>query len=207
MPADLRDAGQRERVERRLAHGGDDAVDLLVNNAGLGAYDRFAEIERDTQQAQIDVNVTAVMRLAHTAVPAMLARGRGAVLNVSSLAAFQPQPYGAVYAATKAFVNSLTHALHEETRGTGVSVTALCPGFIRTEFQHVAGVEGVSLPKPLWASPAWVVRAGLDGAARGRSVVVPGWSFRAAALAASLTPARVTRRILGPQTASRLPSR
>lgn len=207
LPADLRDAGERERVAQRLAEGGDGAVDLLVNNAGLGAYGRFAELDADTQQAQIDVNVAAVTLLAHAALPAMLARGRGAVLNVSSLAAFQPQAYGAVYAATKAFVNSLSHALAEETRGTGVTVTALCPGFVPTEFQRVAGAEGASVPRPLWAAPERVVRAGLDAAARGRSVVVPGWTFRAAALAASLTPARVTRRILGPQTASRLPSR
>lgn len=205
VPADLAEPAERARVEQRLA---DDArpIDLLVNNAGLGAYGRFAELDRDDQQAQIDVNISGLTRLTHAALPGMLARGRGTVLNVSSVAAFQPQPYGAVYAATKAFVNSLSHALAEETRGTGVTVTALCPGFTHTEFQTVAGADSAAIPRALWSAPARVVRVGLQAAARGRSVAVPGWPFRVLAAAASVTPARVSRRIAGQQTAQRLPS-
>lgn len=204
LPADLTQPKERARVEQRLADA-DRPIDLLVNNAGLGAYGHFVKLDRDDQQDQIDVNVTALMRLAHAALPGMIARGHGAVLNVSSAAAFQPQPYGAVYAATKAFVNSLSHALAEETRGTGVTVTALCPGFTHTEFQTVSGADSAAIPEALWSRPADVVRVGLQAAARGRSVAVPGWPFRALAAVASVTPARVSRRIVARQTAQRLP--
>lgn len=204
VPADLGAPQERARVEERLADDGR-PIDLLVNNAGLGAYGRFVELDRDDQQDQIDVNVSALTRLAHAALPGMIARGRGAVLNVSSVAAFQPQPYGAVYAATKAFVNSLSQALIEETRGTGVTVTALCPGFTHTEFQTVSGADSAAIPSALWSAPARVVRDGLQAAARGQSVAVPGWSFRMLAAVTSVTPARVSRRIVGRQTLQRLP--
>ena len=194
LPADLLDPTDRLRVEQRLA---DDAspVDLLVNNAGVGSFGAFAETDADDEQRQIELNVMVLTRLARAALPGMLARGRGSVLNVSSLAAYQPYPYAAVYGATKAFVNSLSHALAEETRGSGVRVTALCPGFTRTEFQEVAGFVEASVPRPLWTSVGQVARDGLAGAAAGKATVVPGRQFKLAAAVSSVVPARLTRRV------------
>lgn len=201
LPADLLDPDDRARVEQRLA---DEAspVDLLVNNAGFGRFGPFADGDRDGEQRQIDLNVTTLTRLAHAALGAMVARGRGSVLNVSSVAGYQPYPYAAVYGATKAFVNSLSHALHEETRGTGVTVTALCPGFTRTEFQEVAGFEETSVPPPLWTSVGQVVRDGLAAAAAGKSLAVPGRQFKVAAALSSAAPARLTSRLMARQNAA-----
>lgn len=211
LPADLLDAEERAAVEHRLAADGSEhgtgPIDLLVNSAGFGSFGRFAELDRDVEQREIELNVTALTRLTHAVLPAMLARGRGSVLNVSSLAAFQPYPYAATYGASKAFVNSLSHALYEETRGTGVSVTALCPGFTHTEFQQVAGVEEAAVPGSLWSLVDDVARDGLGAAAAGKSVAVPGRTFRVAAAVSSVVPARLSRRVVGTQTARRLRAR
>ncbi|MFN2291462.1 MAG: SDR family NAD(P)-dependent oxidoreductase [Anaerolineae bacterium] len=147
-------------------------VDLLVNNAGYSRAGEFTELGFDAQADMVRLNVNTLVELTHLYLPAMRARGRGAVLNVASNAAFQPVPRMAVYAATKAFVLSFSEAVAEEVRGDGVRVMALCPGATDTEFWNVAGVweeRRASMP-----SPDEVVDAGLRAFERGRSFFVPG---------------------------------
>jgi short-subunit dehydrogenase len=195
LPADLTDAAQRAAVEVRLADR-DRPVDLLVNNAGLGTYGPFIDQDVDREDAEIQLNVVAVTRLAHAALPAMVARGHGGVVNVASVAGFQPLAYNAVYSATKAYVLRLSEALHEELRGTGVHVTALCPGFVRTEFQDTADVER-GVPRPVWLDPADVVTAGLDAVDRDQAVAVPGLGYKLLTTASRIGPRSVVRRIGG----------
>ena len=195
LPADLAtDAGRRD-VEARLA---DTArpVDLLVNNAGFGAYGEVADMDPDRLQQMIEVNVVAVTRLARAVLPGMVGRGRGGLINVASTAAFQPDPYGAVYGATKAYVLSWSQALHEEVAPHGVRVLALCPGVTPTEYQQVAAVA-VDLPSIATTSPEQVVRAALAAFARRRAVEVPGLVNRLTAVASSTGPAALSRRISG----------
>src|SRR3954466_13144136 len=172
VAADLSDASAGERIEQAL---GERSVDVLVNNAGFGGVGAFAERSHADDMRMVAVNVTALTDLCKRFLPGMVARGRGRILNVASTAAFQPGPFMAVYYATKAYVLSLSQALAEETRGTGVTVTCLCPGVTTTEFQQVAGVEDVPLTKgPLAMTPEAVAQAAYDGMRRGRLLVIPG---------------------------------
>lgn len=195
LPADLATAAGRALVERRLA---DTAapVDLLVNNAGFGMFGKVADLDVDRLTEMIEVNCTAVVRLARAALPGMLGRDEGGIINVASTAAFQPNPHGAVYGATKAFVLAFSEALHEEVRGTDVRVLALCPGITPTEFQDVAAVA-VPLPDTTLTSAQHVVAAGLRAFARGRAVEVPGALNRVTATLSSVTPSAVSRRVSG----------
>lgn len=195
LPADLATREGRDQVAARLADE-DAPVDLLVNNAGFGAYGTFADLPADTQLDMVEVNVTAVVELARAVLPGLLARGRGGVINVASTAAFQPDPSAAVYGASKAFVLSFSQALHEEVRGTGVRVLALCPGVTPTEFQHAADIE-VELPGIVLTTPEEVVSAALKAFARGRAVEVPGAVNKVATIASSFGPTTVSRRVSG----------
>ena len=161
--ADLTQSMALRTVEEHVA--GDDALELLVNNAGFGTTGPFARLDPDQEEAEICLNVLALVRLTRAALPGMIARGRGAIINVSSLAAFVPGPYDATYGATKAFVNSFTEALHEELCGTGVYVQTLCPGFTYTEFQQRAGIDISKIPTCAWMTPEAVVEASLARAA------------------------------------------
>lgn len=183
-------------------------IDVLVNNAGFGTYGRLPEIEPDRDHELIAVNVDALVRLTHAVLPGMLARGHGRILNVASTIAFQPAPYQATYGASKAFVLSFSQALWAETRGSGVTVTALCPGPTRTGFVDAldADVSGTAIYRRL-ASPETVVAAGLRALDRGRPVVVPGLRNRVMATGASLSPgwvgALIGGRMLRPARNSR----
>ncbi|MFH8658214.1 SDR family NAD(P)-dependent oxidoreductase [Streptomyces afghaniensis] len=176
-------------------------VDVLVNNAGFGTYGRFAEVPAWRESTLIAVDVTAVVRLAHALLPAMRARGRGRILNVASTIAFQPAPYQAVYGGAKAFVLSFSQALAEETRGSGITVTALCPGPTRTGFTDAlkADVSETAIYRKL-AEPGPVVDAGLRALDRGRPVVVPGLGNRAMTILGRIAPSglliRLTARML-----------
>jgi hypothetical protein len=127
----------------------------------------------------------------------MVPRGRGFLLNVSSVVSFQPAPKLAVYAATKAYVTSLTESLHEETRGTGVHVTALCPGLTRTEFQSVSSTESYATQYPsfAWLEPAEVAKAGLDDVAKGKALSVPGVLYKGMVTGSSMMPRGIARRL------------
>ncbi|WP_422742426.1 SDR family NAD(P)-dependent oxidoreductase [Mycobacterium sp. WMMD1722] len=162
-----------DEVERRGL-----TVDILVNNAGLGTIGAVAESTPDAEIAQVRVNVEAVIDLTTRAVQQMVPRRRGAILNVGSTAAFQPFPGQAGYAATKAFVRSYTDGLRGELAGTGVTVTALHPGPVRTEFLQTAGMDertfAEAFPKFMWVPSRTVAKAGIDGLADGRGEVIPG---------------------------------
>jgi hypothetical protein len=164
-------------------------IDVLVNNAGFGTYGPFAEIDAQREHELVAVNVDALVRLTHAVLPGMLARGRGGILNVASTIAFQPGTYQATYGASKAFVLSLSQALWAETRGSGVTVTALCPGPTRTGFVDALGsdVSHTAIYRRL-AAPEPVVAAGLRALDRRRAVVVPGWRFRVMASGGRLAP-------------------
>ncbi len=180
---------------------------MLVNNAGFGTYGAFSEIDPGREHDLIAVNVDALVRLTHSVLPGMLARGRGGILNVASTIAFQPGPYQATYGASKAFVLSLSQALWAETRGTGVTVTALCPGPTRTGFVDALGsdVSHTAVYRRL-AAPEPVVAAGLRALDRGHAVVVPGLRNRVMAEGGRLTPgwlsALVSGRMLRPAEAA-----
>lgn len=193
LPADLTDPGQRATVEARLA-AADGPVDLLVNNAGFGAYGPFVDIPVDRYGQMLELNVVALTRLAHAVLPGLLARDRGGIINVASTAAFQPDPFGATYGATKAYVRSLSEALYEEVRGSGVHIMAFCPGVTSTEFQDAAGIDASDVPLGVTMACSPVVAAGLADFARGRVVSVPGLLNRLGALSAELAPSAVSRR-------------
>ena len=192
LAADLSTTDGLSRVEARLA---DDArpVDLLVNNAGFGTSGNFASLDVERQDEMIRLNVVAVVRLTHAALGGMLARGHGGILNVSSTAGFQPMPGWSTYAASKAFVSRFTEGIAAECHGTGVAVTALCPGFTRTEFQDQADFGAEIVPKFLWQTPDEVAEAGLAALEHSRVYAVPGWAYRALELATGVLPKTAVR--------------
>jgi len=197
------DLGTDAGVEDLIARLDGRVIDVLVNNAGFGTHGRFAEIDADREHGLVAVNVDALVRLTHAVLPGMLARGRGGILNVASTIAFQPGTYQATYGASKAFVLSLSQALWAETRGSGVTVTALCPGPTRTGFVDALGsdVSHTAIYRRL-AAPEPVVAAGLRALDRGRAVVVPGWRLRIMATGGRLSPgwvsALISARMLRP---------
>jgi uncharacterized protein len=195
-PADLLTAAGLTTVEARLADA-TNPVDLLVNNAGFGTFGRFAELDVEQEVQEVELNVIALLRLTRAALGAMEPRGSGAILNLASLAAYQPAPNSATYGATKAFVHSFTHAVHEEARGTGVHVMLVCPGYTHTEFHDRAGLGPTGVPELAWQSADEVVAAALRDLDRGRSVSIPGALNQAAAALSSVAPAGVTRRVAG----------
>jgi short-subunit dehydrogenase len=174
-----------------------ETIDLLVNNAGFGLIGRFAQLDAKRERQMIDLNVGALTDLCRAAAPAMIERKSGGILNVASTAAFQPGPRMAVYYATKAFVLSLSEALHEELKPHGVHVTCLCPGPTRTEFGEVAGFGGNGLFDRVAMESPEVVTAGLEGLDRNKAVVVPGVVNKLTAFSGRLVPRSVTRKIAG----------
>ncbi|QXJ24783.1 SDR family oxidoreductase [Actinomadura graeca] len=182
VAADLTDPVERDEVERRLRA---EPVELLVNNAGHGAFGAFAELPLDDHLAQIDLNVTALVRLTHAALPGMVARGRGGVLNVASMSGFAPSPGSATYGATKAYVIAFSESLHAEVAAKGVHVTALCPGFTRTQDEEPAGL--------IWLRRDDVAKAGLVAVTTGRALSVPGAQYKAALPALKLVPRSLLR--------------
>lgn len=190
VPADLTDPAQLATVEERAR-----SVDILVNNAGFGTFGPLHTLDIDTETREINLNVIALVRLTHAAAGGMAERGRGGILNVSSIAGMQPGPENATYSATKAFVTSFTEALHEELKSTGVSVTVLCPGFTRTEFQERASAPASDVPGFLWQEADEVARAGLDGLAKNRAVVIPGAVNKVMGNLSAITPHAITRRL------------
>ncbi|HEX9467676.1 MAG TPA: SDR family oxidoreductase [Acidimicrobiia bacterium] len=172
-------------------------VDLLVNNAGMGTYGEFADAEITREVDEIQLNVLAVVRLTHAALGAMQPRRRGTIVNVSSLAAYQPSPNSATYSATKAFINSFTQAVREEAKQHGVQVMVLCPGYTHTEFHERAGLKPSTLPEFAWQHVDQVVTAALRDLDRNRAVCIPGALNQVAAALSSVTPAGITRRLAG----------
>jgi hypothetical protein len=184
IAADLTDRAQLARVEERLADP-DRPVDVLVNNAGFGLKGRFGDHGVDDEQQMLDVLVVAVMRLSHAALRGQAARGRGGIINVSSVAAYFPR---GTYGAAKAWVNQFGLWAAAEYRSRGVIVTTVCPGFTKTEFHQRMGVRRGS--GFLWLEPAFVVERALADFDRGRALSIPGRQYRAIVAATRLVPSR-----------------
>ena len=195
VAADLTHTADLHALEKRIRS--EAPIDMLVNNAGFGTKGQFSKLDLAKEEEEIRLNVMALVRLTHAALPGMIARNRGSVINVSSMAGLQPNPYFATYGATKAFVNSFTEALYEELRGTDVRIQALCPGFTRTEFQERAGIDTSRLPSLLWMTPEAVVDASLAGLRSSEVVCVPGFSNRVVSTMVGAVPRGVTRRFAG----------
>jgi hypothetical protein len=192
-PADLAAAGEPLRLWQRASEGR--VVDLLVNNAGFGARGRFDTVPIERLTVMVRVNCVTVMELAHAALADMRPRGTGGIINVASLAAFQPVPQLATYAATKAFVLSLSESLWSENREAGVRVVALCPGRTPTEFQQIAGTGS---PEGSFGvrSPESVVAAALEALEANRPSVVPGLQNRLASWAGRIVPSSILTRVV-----------
>jgi short-subunit dehydrogenase len=186
---DVTDEQGRERLRAELTDQGLE-VEVLVNNAGFGSGGAFAQLDGAKEASMVRTNCEALVAMTSDYLPHMAVRRRGAVLNLASLISFQPVPHQATYGATKAFVLSFSEAIHEELRGTGVTVTALCPGPVRTEFGEAGGFGGADdkIPSWAWLSPDEVGRAGVEGLEKGRRVVVPGPLNQAGALSGQHFP-------------------
>ena len=193
MVADLATLEGQTSVAERIAEGD---IDLVVNNAGFGTNGDFRTLDPDRLADEIEVNVSALTRLSHAALAVMVPRGSGYLLNVSSVASFQPAPQLAVYAATKAYVTSLSESIHEEVARHGVHVTALCPGLTKTEFQSVSNTDSYAdqFPSFVWTSPDEVARCGLEGVAANRALAVPGAQYKMMVAATNITPRWLRRR-------------
>ncbi|MDQ0202094.1 SDR family NAD(P)-dependent oxidoreductase [Neobacillus ginsengisoli] len=148
-------------------------VDMIINNAGFATHGFFEQVSGERQHEEVMLNVMSIVDITHLFLPGLLKKGSGAVINVSSTAGFQPDPYMAVYGATKAFVLSFTQALWEENRTRGVQFLALCPGATQTNFFNVVGTDDASVGKR--DTPERVVKVSLRALERGQSYVVPGF--------------------------------
>ncbi len=193
LPADLSTREGCQAVMDRLADE-DDPIDLLVNNAGLGLNQDFVTGDLAAEEYLVDVLVVAPLRLTHAALQAMVARGSGRVINVSSVAGFFP--YG-TYSAAKTWVTSFTEGLQGELAGTGVTATAVCPGFTRTEFHGRANMEMGGMPDFAWLDARQVARDGLADARRGRVLSVPSKRYGLLALAGQYAPRPLVRLVGG----------
>jgi short-subunit dehydrogenase len=192
---DVTDANARKGLADALAADGTQ-VSILVNNAGFSTSGPFAKGDRDRERDMVRTNIEAVVDFCALFVPAMAERGSGGVLNLASTASFQPLPMQAGYAATKAFVLSFSESLHTELRGQGVTVTALCPGPVKTEFVDVAEIpKADSMPDLFWASAEQVAKAGVKGLERGKRVVIPGALNRAGAIGGQHAPRSLVLRL------------
>jgi hypothetical protein len=190
LVADLSDRASMARVERRLADP-DRPVDLLVNNAGFGHKRPFLQNTVEEEQQMLDVLVTAVLRLSHAALGAMVARGSGAIINVSSVAGFLPR---GTYSAAKAYVTSMSQWADLTYRDQGVRVMALCPGFTKTEFHERMDVSRDSAPAWLWLEADRLVADALADLERGRRVSVPSKRYKAITSVVRYTPSSVLSR-------------
>lgn len=194
LAADLADPSDLAKVEARVADA-DQPIDLLVNNAGFGTYGVFADLPIEGEVQEIAVNVIAVVRLTHVALQAMRERGEGTILNVSSVAGLQATPGNGTYGATKAYVTSFTESVHEEAKRFGVNVTAVLPGYTRTEFQTRANIDQRAIPGPLWQTAEACATQSLDAAADGKPYFIPGLHNRILAAVATPFPRGLKRRL------------
>ncbi len=192
---DMSDADSGEAIMESIESRGL-FVKTLINNAGFGLRGEFTDLPIGDQLDMIQLNITTLTDLCHRAIPWMKANDGGNILNVASTASFQAGPNMAVYYATKAYVLSLTEALHEELAPYGINVTALCPGATKTEFAEGAGMENTQLFRKFAGEPEAVVDAGLKALAKNRAIVVPGIVNKAMVQSGRLTPRSVTREIV-----------
>ncbi|WP_431234852.1 SDR family NAD(P)-dependent oxidoreductase [Mycolicibacterium psychrotolerans] len=190
LPADLTDAADRTRVADRLAAG----VQVLVNNAGFGTSGEFWTADPAQLQAQLDVNVTAVMHFTRAALPSMIEAGSGTVINIASVAGLL-SGRGSTYSASKAWVVSFTEGLANGIAGTGVSIHAVCPGFVHTEFHERAGIDMKSIPNILWLNVDDVVAESLADVAKGKVISIPGLQYKVLTSVGRLVPRGLVRAV------------
>ncbi|MEN3360708.1 MAG: uncharacterized protein V7637_4690 [Mycobacteriales bacterium] len=193
LPADLGADAGCAAVEERLRDASA-PVDLLVNSAGMGISGRFWEVPQQRQEMMLRLNCLAVLRLTHAVLPGMVARGQGDVINVSSVSGFAPTGRGS-YGASKAWVTSFSEAVGTELVGTGVRVSALCPGYTHTEFHDRAGINMSRVPERFWLKADDVVAAGLRDHRRGRTVSVPGAQYKTIVALTRIAPRTAVRRV------------
>lgn len=193
LPADLTEPAQLRQVDERIRST--PKIDLVINNAGFGIPGRFWETDPDAQDRLHQLHVVATMRLTHAALSAMVPRGSGAVINVSSVAGFIATPTSVTYSASKCWMNRFTEGVYMELgrMGSAVRIQALCPGFTRTEFQSTAKIDDRNIPANWWTSAETVVAASLAGLERNRLFVVPGRRYQFLVSLMPLIPAWVIR--------------
>ena len=187
LPLDLSDLESRAQLAERLRS---DPIAGLCNSAGFGTSGRFYELPAERESEEVTLNALALMELTRAVLPGMVERGTGAVLNIASIAGFQPIPFMAVYSASKAFVLTFSEAVQEELHGTGVSVTALCPGPVPTEWAEIASAERFSIPLAQ-VSPEEVAEQAIQGMLSGKRGVVPGVVPKIASASGRLLPRSV----------------
>lgn len=196
LASDLSEDGAVQEVSNRLAAEGIE-VDVLVNNAGFGDYGPFAECDWEKQERMVKLNVLALSHLTRLLLPGMISRGRGRIMNTASVASFEPGPLMSVYYATKAYVLSFSEALSEELKGTGITITALCPGPTATGFAKTANADGANIFKSGTSSDARTVAAyGYRSMMRGKAVAVCGTSFKFMLALVRILPRSLVRRIV-----------
>lgn len=178
LAADLTEESEIHQVEQYIIHH--EALDLLVNNAGFGMHGKFVDLDISKHLTMLQLHDTACLRLTHAALPGMLARNHGGIINVSSISGLVPIG-NITYGATKAFQVVFSETLNMELSGTGIKIQALCPGYVYTEFhdrQDLAGFQRSNIPNLLWNSAEYVVKQSLNGLEKGKIVVVPGTLYR-----------------------------
>ncbi|MGA6993462.1 MAG: SDR family oxidoreductase [Candidatus Deferrimicrobiaceae bacterium] len=193
LAADLTEDADLRKVEERIARAGD--LEFLVNNAGFGRRGLFFQADVEGQDRMHRLHVLAAVRLSHAALAGMVARGKGSLVNVSSVAAFGQSPGNAGYCATKAWMNSFTEGLYLDLASVGspVKVQALCPGYTLTEFHDASGIGRDHVSAGWWMFAEDVVAASLRGLARGKPVVVPGWRYKLCVFLLKALPGFVVR--------------
>lgn len=196
LAKDLADSGAPEEIVREI-RGLELEVDVLVNNAGFAQGGRFYRMDPHQIERMMAVNIGALTRLTRLILPDMVLKGKGKILNLASLGSFVPGPYNAVYCASKAYVLSLSRALAVELRGTGVTVTALCPGSTRTRFAATANMEDTLLFKVGVMEPKQVAKAGYQAMERGRTVTIPGLITKKLVFLTRLFPMNLTAAVSG----------
>ncbi len=201
LSVDLADANQVRELTERLNN---EHIDLLINNAGFGSFGRYEKLDREREESMMQVNAIAPLLLTHAVLPQMKERGAGGIINVSSIAAFQPLPFMATYAATKSVNLSHSLALREELAGSEIRVLAVCPGPVQTEFGGVARVPGKVTAGPR-TTVETVVGDALRAFERGKAVVIPGFRAKLLALPCRVLPAWLTVPIAGRALRSVLP--
>ena len=191
LVADLTKANQLAKVEKRLASKVK-PIEVLINNAGFGINKSFLDSDIDAEQQLLDVLVTAPMRLTHSVLPLMKQRNSGTIVNISSVASWIA---GGTYSAAKSYLTVFTESLHTELRGSKVNISALCPGFTRTEFHQRGRMKMNGLPNFMWLSAEKVVAQSWKAAKSGKAISVPGWQYLILSSISRFGPRPLVRRI------------
>jgi short-subunit dehydrogenase len=195
LPADLTTDAGCDAVVARISDV-QHPIDMLINNAGFGMYKVFGTGDIADEERQLDLNVRAVLRLSHAAVRAMTGRNSGQIVNVSSVAGFVPRGSNATYSASKAYVTMFSEALAVQLQGTGVTATAICPGFTHTEFHERANADMSHVPDRMWLDADLVVREGLADVAKGKPISVPSRQYKTLVTATRSLPRPLLRKIM-----------